>query len=312
MLLIPPGGTPGSRLPGGHPCRHAGAAYPRIRAGLLTYWRGPGGRFAGTEARTARRGCGLSADKGSTADILAGPGGRFAGAEARTARRGGRLSADNVSTADILAGPGGRFAGAGAQTARRGGRLSADKVSTADLLAGPGGWFAGREARTARQGGAAYPRIRAVSLTYWPGPGGWFAGAEARTARRGGRLPADKVSTADILVQPGGRFAGAEARTVRRGGRLPADKGRASDLLAHRHPNRPPGRQTGQRPPRPMAGALHPPGRALPFGRVAYLFRHGGLSADKVSTADILARAGQTTCRGRGANSPAKGALIRG
>ena len=38
-----------------------------------------------------------------------------------------------------------------------------------------------------------------------------------------------------------------------------------------------------------MAGALHPPGRALPFGRVAHLFRHGGrLSADKGNTSDLL------------------------
>jgi len=33
-----------------------GGAYPRIRSVLLTYLLGSGGRFAGTDARTARRG----------------------------------------------------------------------------------------------------------------------------------------------------------------------------------------------------------------------------------------------------------------
>ena len=128
--------------------------------------------------------------------------------------------------------PGGWFAGTDTRTARRGGRLSADKGSTADILAWAGrmGWRSRGASGPAR--GAAYPRIRAILLTYWRGPGGRFAGTEARTARHGGRtLSVDKVSTADILVQPGGWFAGTEARTARHGGGLSADKGNTADIL---------------------------------------------------------------------------------
>ncbi len=54
-------------------------------------------------------------------------------------------------------------------------------------------------------------------------------------------------------------------------------KGSCKDLciLACEWPNHPPGACAGQRPPRPTAGALHPPGRALPFGRVAHPSRRG-------------------------------------
>ncbi len=83
-----------------------------------------------------------------------------------------------------------------------GGRLPADKGSTADILAqGRADGLPGQKRKQPGEG-AAYPRIRAVLLTYWP-PGGRFAGADARTARRGGRLPADNVSTADIFTWAG-------------------------------------------------------------------------------------------------------------
>ena len=150
-----------------------GTAYPRIRAVLLTYWFSRADGLPGQRHEQPGAGGGLSADKGSTADLLVQPGGRFAGAEARTARRGGGLSADNVSTADILARqwptcPARRLRRA-APAPPHGGRFAP---------AGPGAAFrTGRVFIPAR--GAAYPRIRAVLLTYLPGPGGRLAGTEA-------------------------------------------------------------------------------------------------------------------------------------
>ncbi len=216
---VPPGGTPGSARPapprggafaptvrvgcgpsdGSEPVPAKGltptppASYPRIRAALLTYWPGPGGRFAGTEARIPRQGDGgLSADKGSTADLLAHH------QPTRPARQN--------------AGP----------------RLLGSARSVLKRSPGP------------------FPR---------------------RASPHGGRFASSGP--------------GAALRTVRtsvpgRGQTLSADKAKT---FAYWHVSGqpvPPGRKTGQRPPRSMAGASLPPGRTLPFGRFAHLFRDGG------------------------------------
>ena len=117
------------------------------------------------------------------------------------------------------------------------------------------------------------------------------------------RLSADKgtLNNSASVAKPSRPVAGPGSARPGKGG-LSADKVeaypriRARPLIYWRISSQtvPPGRKTGQRPPRPMAGALHPPGRALPFGLFAPLLRHGrGLSADKGSTADLLAWAGR-------------------
>ena len=117
------------------------------------------------------------------------------------------------------------------------------------------------------------------------------------------RLSADKgtLNNSASVAKPSRPVAGPGSARPGKGG-LSADKVeaypriRARPLIYWRISSQtvPPGRRTGQRPPRPMAGALHPPGRALPFGLFAPLLRHGrGLSADKGSTADLLAWAGR-------------------
>ena len=135
--------------------------------------------------------------------------------------------------------------------------------------------------------GRPYPRIRAVLLTYWRGPGGWLAGTETRTARRGGAYPRIRSVLLTYWFSRADGLPGQRREQHGEGAAYP--RIRATPLTYWRGPG---GRFAGADTWTPR--------------------RRGGLSADKGSTADILARAGRTVCRDRGANSPARGALTRG